>query len=71
MAEYAFSTKQTIKPQRLLGLIPTAFDVEAGKTFKVETSPEGVELLSETVPAGKLWKVTLRVDVVEVNEEDA
>ncbi len=34
------------------------YAVVAGKTLTIETSPAGVEILSEEVPAGKQWEVT-------------
>jgi len=37
----------------------------AGKTLKIETTPDGEEILSATVPAGKTWTVTVSVHVLE------
>jgi hypothetical protein len=39
----------------------------AGQVLKIETSPDGEEILDETVPAGKSWEVTVRVDIVETD----
>lgn len=41
------------------------FDLAAGKTLKIETSPNGEELLSRTVPEGKTWHVTVFVEICE------
>lgn len=40
--------------------------VPAGKTIKIETSPQGVEVLNATVPAGKTWQVEFYVRIKEV-----
>ena len=37
----------------------------AGQTFAIETSPAGEELLSLTVPSGKVYLVSVRVEYVE------
>jgi len=34
----------------------------AGQEFKIETSPGGDELLELTVPAGKVYKISIRVE---------
>jgi len=41
------------------------FEVTAGKTLKVETMPDGTEYLSVEVPAGKVWTVSVYVDIKE------
>lgn len=41
------------------------FVIPAGKTLKIETTPHGEEILSETVPAGKTWTVSISVSVIE------
>ena len=71
MAEYVLEVKQNLPAQKTMGLDTTAFDIGPGKTLKIETTPDGTELLNETVPAGKVWKLTLQVRVAEVNEADA
>ena len=35
------------------------FTATAGQSVKIETSPDGLEILDATVPAGKTWKVSL------------
>jgi len=41
------------------------FDVPVGKTLKIETSPQGLDVLIEAVPAGKTWSVTVTVEIQE------
>jgi len=43
------------------------FILAAGKALKVETSPQGSELLNVEVPAGKQWDVVVYVRIVETN----
>ena len=42
--------------------------VAAGETFKIETSPGGEDILTLTVPAGKVYQISVRV---EYTVEDA
>ncbi len=35
----------------------------AGQGLKLETTPDGEELLSITCPEGKVWSVSVRVDL--------
>ena len=39
----------------------------AGKTLKVETSPAGEEILTAVVPAGKVWSITIVIDITETD----
>lgn len=39
--------------------------VPAGKTLKIETTPDGEEVLNVVVPAGKRWVVAIGVDIRE------
>ena len=41
------------------------FNVSAGKTLAIETSPAGGEVFSDTVPAGKEWSVTVSLLIIE------
>lgn len=43
------------------------FNLAAGKTLKVETSPDGEENLNVTCPRGKQWKVTISVSIEETD----
>jgi len=43
------------------------FDVEAGKSLKIETSPGGEDKLDITVPAGKSWKVSMTIQIIETD----
>lgn len=44
-----------------------SFTLAAGKILKIETSPDGEEILNETVPTGKVWTVIVSVHVREVD----
>ncbi len=44
------------------------FEVSAGKSLKIESSPKGEEFFNLEVPKGKKWTVTL---TVLISEEDA
>ena len=44
-----------------------SFEVTAGQALKIETSPEGTEVLDMTVPAGKKWQVVLKIHITETN----
>lgn len=46
----------------------SADQVIAGQALKIETTPDGVEILNATCPAGKAWNV--RVDIY-IDELDA
>lgn len=39
------------------------FEVTAGKNLKIETSPEGLTYLNETVPSGKKWIVSISIHI--------
>jgi len=39
------------------------FEITAGKDLKLETSPDGVTYLDETVPSGKKWTVNISIQV--------
>lgn len=41
--------------------------VPAGKTLKIESSPLGVEVLSEVTPVGKVRSYFIRVTITETN----
>ena len=43
------------------------FNISAGKHLKIETSPEGNEILDAIVPTGKKWLVSILVSVQEEN----
>ena len=40
-----------------------AVSMVAGQELKLETSPDGEELLSLTCPEGKVWRVSVRIDL--------
>lgn len=39
--------------------------IPGGKALKVETTPDGVEILNRTVPAGKTWSVQFNIEIIE------
>ena len=39
--------------------------LSAGQTLKIETSPNGEEILNEIVPEGKTWVVDIDLKVTE------
>jgi len=41
--------------------------VAAGKELRLETTLDGVELMSETVPAGKSWAVRFNIVIEETD----
>ena len=43
------------------------FEVAAGKSLKLETSPGGETYLDETVPSGKKWtvNVSMQIEIVD------
>ena len=43
------------------------FTAAAGKNVKIETSPVGEDILDVTVPVGKLWTITVGIDVRETD----
>ena len=43
------------------------FEVAAGQSLKIETSPDGEEVLDEECPVGKAWAVYVFVKIVETD----
>ena len=39
--------------------------VSGGRHLKIETGPDGVEVLDEAVPEGKVWEARILVNIVE------
>jgi len=44
------------------------FELAAGKTLKIETSPDGDEILEITVPRGKKHNVKIEITIIETDE---
>ena len=42
-----------------------SYAVVAGQTLKIETSPQGEDILEASPPAGKKWTVSIKVNVEE------
>jgi hypothetical protein len=43
------------------------FEIIGEKTLKLESSPGGVEYMNETIPAGKVWRVSINISVTETD----
>jgi len=43
------------------------FEVDSGKSLKIETSPRGEDILDLTVPSGKKWEILLKLHITETN----
>ena len=43
------------------------FVLSAGKTLKVESTPDGEEHFNQVVPEGKSWAVTVFLKIVETD----
>ena len=41
----------------------TGITVAGGQTLKIETSPDGEEILAETCPEGETWSVHIHVQI--------
>jgi len=57
-------------PAQAAGLIKSGHEtisVVAGQSLKIETSPDGVEVLDAECPAGKAWSVKVDVTTTEVD----
>ena len=57
--------RQVVKHVKTVG--GAVFNIEAGKSLKIETSPSGEEKLNITVPAGKSWEVSMTIHIVETD----
>ena len=44
-----------------------SFSVSAGKSLKIETSPQGDDIMNEEVPDGKKWDVSVSIQVTETD----
>jgi len=40
-------------------------EVSGGKHLKIETTPDGLDILDAVVPGGKLWKVKIDISIEE------
>jgi len=61
---------EVLKPEvqsRTVRTGSSVFTIEAGKSLKIETSPSGVELFDEEVPAGKQWEVVIHIEITETD----
>lgn len=39
--------------------------IPGGKSLKIETTPDGQEILNAPVPTGKTWTVQFNIEIVE------
>jgi len=53
------------QPAKLLRTGRQELEIPAGKSLKIETSPDGEDILNAEVPAGKTWKTIIIVEIVE------
>ena len=58
---------ETVVTSKILKVGDDNFQVTAGKSLKIETSPSGMEILNVIVPEGKVWRVTAYVSIVETD----
>jgi hypothetical protein len=48
-------------------LIHDSVEIPAGKTLKMDTSPNGEEIVNSTVPSGKVWNVIVHFEITETD----
>ncbi len=58
---------RTVTANRQLHGAEIVSGVAAGKSFTVETSPGGLEILNETIPEGKVWEIRVDIHIIETN----
>jgi hypothetical protein len=62
-----FALELTHSPTLLRKTGGESFNLVAGQSLKIESSPNGEELLVAEVPAGKKWTVSVSVSTVETD----
>jgi len=63
----AIELSETNVTSKLLKVGDDSFNVSAGKSLKIETSPWGETYLDVTVPEGKVWQVLAYVSIEETD----
>ena len=63
----AIELSNTEVTARVLKTGDDSFQMVAGQSLKIETSPSGGEVLAVTVPEGKVWQVLTYVSIVEMD----
>ena len=53
------------EPARTIKSAAGSFQVDAGQSLKIESSPRGEEILDADCPAGKVWTVRIELSVIE------
>ena len=61
------STDSAMVPAYTVRVGNDDFVISAGKRLKIETSPQGVEILNTVVPSGKSWSVHVDVTIIETD----
>jgi len=62
-------TEDTYPPRKIIKINNNgnAIVVTAGKSLKLETSPDGQEFVSEVCPEGKTWSVVIFCIITETD----
>lgn len=55
------------RPAKIILIGKGVYNIAAEKTLKIETSPDGEEILNEEVPQGKKWSVRLTINIDETD----
>ena len=58
---------QNVTPAEVRYEAHGTFTIEPGKSLILETTPDGVEMINEEVPAGKVWRTIISVSVIETD----
>jgi len=67
MAMTLSSTTSAAKAETKHSIGTDEFTMAAGQSLKIETSPNGEDVLDVEVPAGKSWTVIVDVSIREVS----
>lgn len=57
-----------IRPQEVTYQGQGVFTIVGGKYLKIESTPDGQEVLNEIVPQGKKWVISVSLLITEVDE---
>lgn len=55
----------TSQPEKTLRTGRETVVIPGGKNLKIETTPDGEEILNVTVPEGKTWSVQFSLEITE------
>lgn len=59
--------KQVIAERTIYTTETINFVVSSGKMFRVESSPDGIEFVIDTVPDGKTWAIHMNITIDETD----